>query len=131
MDISSMRVFSAATRQMEWLAARQKAVAGNIANINTPRYMPSDLTPLDFAGELGQKASRTTMTRTSAGHMAAPSAADSLKAGRRGRPFETTLDKNGVVLEEQMAKEKDIAQAYQVAAGAYKKHMQMLKKAIQ
>jgi flagellar basal-body rod protein FlgB len=142
-----MNIFSAAAKKMDWLASRQKVIAGNIANLNTPHYLPRDLQPLSFRRELNRAAGsdRPTLTITSPGHIAssapymtttnakhlqAPGTDGRRQAHRVRRPFETTIDGNGVVLEEQMAKEKDIKSDHAVALAAYDKHFQMLKKSV-
>ncbi|MHA1152522.1 MAG: flagellar basal body protein, partial [Alphaproteobacteria bacterium] len=33
---------------MEWLSQRQKVLADNIANADTPNYQPRDLNPSEF-----------------------------------------------------------------------------------
>ena len=52
--VQSVQLFQLAAQQARWLAARQSAVAGNIANANTPGYSSVDIAPfeqvLDNAG---------------------------------------------------------------------------------
>ena len=40
-----IQLFDLASRQAEWLQARQEVVAGNIANANTPKFRAKDVTP--------------------------------------------------------------------------------------
>lgn len=43
--MQSVNLFELASQQAKWVAVRQKAVANNIANINTPAYKPVEVTP--------------------------------------------------------------------------------------
>ena len=38
-------LFDLAARHSQWLAVRQSAIAGNVANANTPSYQAKDVTP--------------------------------------------------------------------------------------
>ena len=48
MDLTQIPLFEMLTRRMSWLNERQKVLAQNIANADTPHYVPRDLEPLDF-----------------------------------------------------------------------------------
>jgi flagellar basal-body rod protein FlgB len=41
-------LFDLAARQAQWLSVRQSAIAGNIANVNTPGYRPVDAKPFEL-----------------------------------------------------------------------------------
>ena len=61
-----VNLFDLAAQQSRWLAVRQSAVAGNVANVNTPGYGAVDVEPfekvLDKTG--------VAMAATQAGHLA-------------------------------------------------------------
>jgi flagellar basal-body rod protein FlgC len=42
-----VNLFDLATRQSQWLAVRQTAIAGNVANANTPGYLAHDVEPFE------------------------------------------------------------------------------------
>ena len=42
-----VNLFDLATRQSQWLAVRQSAIASNIANANTPGYTANDVEPFE------------------------------------------------------------------------------------
>ena len=48
MDLQNLTLFQMSEEKMRWLAQRQSVLSENIANANTPDYMPSDLKPLKF-----------------------------------------------------------------------------------
>lgn len=66
MDLNNS-VFSMAKTEMAYLTERQKVLATNIANANTPHYLPQDVEELQFANVL-----RTSlpMTLTNEKHLA-------------------------------------------------------------
>ena len=63
-----VNLFDLAAQQSRWLAVRQSAVAGNVANVNTPGYGTVDVEPfekvLDKTG--------VAMAATQAGHLSGP-----------------------------------------------------------
>ena len=118
MDLQNLSFFQMSGEKMRWLAQRQSVLAKNVANANTPNYMPSDLKPLQFKEFVGESkhvalkrtnpAHRTRSSRltkivtTNPAHITAQPDGAGEKTAHR--PFETSIDKNGVVIEEQMAK---------------------------
>lgn len=130
MLMKDIPVFSALTRQMEWLGARQKVLAQNIANADTPGYRGKDLKPLTFE-ELVYKPQATMRTaKTDAGHIAPPGEADDRYARAKGENYESAPSGNSVVLEEEILKVSDTRMSYDLAVSLYRKHMQMMKTAI-
>ena len=117
MDLKNLNFFQMSDEKMRWLAQRQSVLAQNIANANTPDYMPSDLKPLkfkDFVGETKHvplvrtneahrvRSSRSTViAKTNSAHLSP--LPEGVAETTQRRPFETSIDENGVVLEEQMA----------------------------
>jgi len=97
-------LFSLAARHAEWLAVRQKAVAGNIANANTPGYKARDVEPFSAVLQKGTIA----MVRTDARHM--DIAGNSLEAAaiKPEKADETTHSGNNVRIEEELRKGGEI-----------------------
>ena len=114
--------------RLSWLDQRQRVIAENVANSDTPGYVGRDLNqPSDFAAAM-RSGGGLTMVRTSAMHIAPAGQAarfDTVKAP----DSETTLDGNAVVVEEQMLKMAESRMAYDAAIGFYQKSMQMLRAA--
>jgi flagellar basal-body rod protein FlgB len=115
--------------RLSWLDERQRVIAQNVANADTPGYVGRDLdAPADFAAAMRQGGRGVQMVRTSAMHIAPPGQParfDSVSAP----DSETTLDGNAVVVEEQMLKMAESRMAYDAAIGFYQKSMQMLRMA--
>ena len=84
--MDSIYLFDLASRQARWLSARQVAIAGNIANIDTPGYRAQDVEPFLETFER----TRLAMAATAPGHLGS--------AG--GTPGEvTTTDRDGWAIE--------------------------------
>lgn len=114
--------------RLNWLDQRQRVIAENVANSDTPGYVGRDLNqPTDFAAAM-RNGGGVQMTRTSAMHIAP--AGQSTRFDTVNAPdSETTLDGNAVVVEEQMLKMAESRMAYDAAIGFYQKSMQMLRAA--
>ena len=135
-------LFQMLKSRMGYLSQRQKVIAQNVANGDTPDYQPRDLKAYSFKATLDQQAtgqpyrggpvgaatSGVQMMATSAAHMA-PAKPASVWRSPEGQDTETTLDGNAVTLEDQMLKMTDARMNYDAAIGFYQKSMQMLKTA--
>ncbi len=125
MAITDLPLLSQIKGRLTWLDQRQRVIAENVANADTPGYVGRDLSqPADFAAAL--RGGRLQMTRTSALHIAPAGPAARFEA-HKAPDSETTLDGNSVVVEEQMLKMAESRMAYDAAIGLYQKSMQMLR----
>lgn len=134
-------LFGMLKSRLGYLTERQKLVAQNVANADTPGYRPSDLKAFSFQASLmnqgsgeayrGGRVAPTSgvrMMETSAAHMA-PANAPSAWRATAGADSETTLDGNAVSLEDQMLKMTDARMNYDAAITFYQKSMNMLRQA--
>lgn len=124
-------LFSLLGKRMEWLGQRQKVLAQNIANADTPDYVPHDLKPQEFRRMVDRRAGATLMPAvTRAGHIQS----SSLKADPRGveqkNRYETAPSGNAVVLEEQLVKVAQTQSDYSAITNLYKKQVAMVKMAL-
>lgn len=112
--------------RMHWHQTRQKLLAENVANADTPGFQPKDLREPRFAPD-GTAAGETVgVERTNPVHLAGGSA----RAGedpRRAARFEVTPSGNAVSLEDEMMKVAQNQADYQLAASLYQKSMQLLR----
>lgn len=125
MGVADIPLLSQIKGRMTWLDERQRVVAQNVANSETPGYAARDLkAPTDFAAAL-REGGPLRMVQTSAGHMTngAPVARFTPE---RSPDSETTLDGNSVVVEEQMLKMAESRMAYDAAISLYQKSMAMI-----
>ena len=121
--------------KMDWLEARQKELAQNIANADTPGFQPRDLKPVDFKAMLGRTASSMAMTGlatpnadhlTSGGKKAGTSAQGTQKSRET---YEVSPAGNAVVLEEQLLKMNQTVTDHQFISNLYQKQIDMLEMA--
>ena len=124
-------IFKMAKAQMDWVAQRQEVLAGNIANANTPRYLPKDLKPLNFKDVLaGSTAPPVAAVATNPMHVVPALGTASFDAVTQRKTFESTPDGNAVVLEEQMAKLGEAGDKYNTAAALFQKYQIMIRIAL-
>jgi flagellar basal-body rod protein FlgB len=115
--------------RMDWIAKRQEVLAENIANANTPNYVPRDLKAWNFKDVLGQSVPSVGLKATDARHITPPMQ-DPTKVISTKKTFESSADGNAVVLEEQMAKMGQARSSYEVAAGLFEKQFKLLRTAL-
>ncbi len=90
-------LFALAEQRLEWIDQRQRVVAQNIANADTPHYQPRDLTPFDQL--VRNQAIAPAVTHPS--HM---QGRVELAALTQDVPAERSLAGNGVTVEGQLTK---------------------------
>ena len=130
MDLFNIPLFQRLTERMTWLGAREKVLAQNIANSDTPGYQPKDVAPLDFDHHL-KKLAAVEPERTNPAHMVGTiPPKDPIDSKKQKKPYETAPAGNSVVLEEQMMKMSQTQGDYNEMVNLYKKHIDMLKTAI-
>ena len=119
-------------KRMTWLSNRQALITSNIANADTPNYVPKDL-PADGFRKLllSQSSPRLETSLTREGHIRPTGAGGTtLPAVDAPDIYEATPSGNAVVVEEQMVKMNLINTNYGMVVGLYKKHLTMMKLAI-
>ncbi len=130
MGVADLPLLGQIRGRLTWLDERQRLIAQNVANSDTPGYVGRDLkAPTDFAAAL-REGGPLQMAQTRAGHMpvGGPNGAPVARFTSQAAPdSETTLDGNAVVVEEQMLKMAESRMAYDAAIGLYQKSMAMLR----
>lgn len=113
-----------ASRKSAWLAARQSAVAGNVANANTPGYRPKDIAP--FQEVLAR--TQLELVSTNASHIE-PGGAGGFEAAVAPQEVdksELAENGNGVGLEDEMTKAGDISREYALTTNIVRSFHAML-----
>lgn len=135
--------------RLGYLADRQRLIAENVANSDTPGYAPRDLKPFTFQDRMqaavqGSQSPQVSgiggpspglapagsMTMTQPNHMQVPNGKGPQYKTAGSPDSEMTIDRNGVVLEDQMIKLTDTRMDYDAAISFYQQSMSMLKTAI-
>jgi len=133
MFLGDTPIFSMMKERMHWLADRQRVIAENVANADTPNYVARDLAEPDFGEMMRQRSSTQVLSaaNTDPFHIDANGSGGSSTGALLRRPdFETTPTGNSVVLEEQMIKAAENQMDYQTVTGLYSKSISMLKIAL-
>ena len=130
MRLDNIPLFDAIRGQLGWLEERQRVIAQNVANADTPGFAARDLrAPDDFAHAMMQQSQGVGMMRTSTAHMAIQPQRAVNYASMTSPDSETTLDGNSVVVEEQMLRMAESRMAHDAAIGFYQKSLNMLRMA--
>lgn len=132
MDLDRISLLKAITRRMDWLGERQRVLAENIANADTPGYKPKDLKQVGFSelvrnSQLGMAASAT-----QPGHFRGlgTRGTDAWKAERGKGTYEASPNGNEVNLEQQMMNVAETQADHSLITNLYRKQVTMLRKAI-
>lgn len=136
MDISGIPLFAMLRQRLGYLGERQRVIAQNVANADTPGFVGRDLKPFNFAAEVQSPAGMASLqsvrpAQTASGHL--PGFARRTGGGTfrsvTTADSETTLDGNGVVLEDQMIRMGEARMEYEAAIGFYQKSLALLRMA--
>src|SRR5258707_1063070 len=106
MALSDISIFSMLRTRMQWHQERQRVLADNVANSDTPDFRPRDLVEPKF--DLAQPAAPAiALLRTDPGHQAGADAADGAPFARTNSGFQIRPAGNAVSLENEMMKVAD------------------------
>ncbi len=131
MDLNSLKLFQMAMTKMDWAAQRQKVLAQNVSNADTPDYKPKDLKKLDFKHMLRDEIAPVKVARTSDMHAKGTiPEQDPFRSRTLMKSFEESPDGNEVILEEQMQKVGDTRSEYATAVQMMQSNLRMLKMAL-
>ena len=140
MAIGDLKLMDTLRTKMQWHQARQRVLAENVANADTPRYRGKDLKAPDLPGATGATADGRTSTSgarmasvslavTQPGHSTGTGGPRGFKSDATPR-FEVTPNGNAVDLEEEMAKSAENQLDYQTATSLYQQSMSLIRTAI-
>ena len=120
--MSPIYLLELASQQAQWLSARQRITATNIANANTPEYKAMDIQP--FADVLDK--TQFAMAATNNAHMLPEGNDFTATRPAATDTWETTLSGNSVSLEQEMMKEGEINRSFTLNANIKRAFHQML-----
>jgi flagellar basal-body rod protein FlgB len=131
MAINDFPMLSALRTKMQWHQERQRVLAENISNSDTPNFRPRDLVEPKFDQNGASPAAMGSMAmmRTSTSHIAVAGSEDSFAKNGRGG-FHTRPAGNAVNLEDQMLKVSANQMDYAAATSLYSRSLGLLKTAI-
>lgn len=128
---SDLSVFNLLTSRLNMLETRQKTVAENVANANTPGFVPRDVDMTSFDRVLQRQAapsvSKMVLNASRAGHFDGKPVEASSVATLKTPDSEVTMDGNAVVVEEQMLRLNQIKTDFDTAMSLYQKGLSLIK----
>jgi len=134
MDLKNISLFKALGQKMTWLNERQKVLAQNLANANTPGYISKDLKKVSFQSHLNNSNSSTglAMQVDEPGHIQGLGGASArFEIKKESAVFlQSTPDGNSVDLEAELSKMAETQMQYTMATNLYRKHVGMLRMAV-
>ncbi len=133
MRLDDLPVLSTLKSALEFNAARSETLAQNIANVDTPGYIPRDIAEGDFAAAMAEARGPipgfVTPARTHDAHFSVSTPRASAFNASRAHDHHITIDGNAVVVEEQMAKVGETRTAFDAALSVYQKTLDLVRMA--
>lgn len=128
MDLENLTLFNMINKERSYLTERQKVLATNVANANTPGYLPKEVERPNFSDEL--KAAALPLTLTNPMHMSGLSSRyGSYKVYTPKPQNPLSIDGNGVVLEDQLNQVSKVKGDYNRLVTIYSSFKTMLETA--
>jgi flagellar basal-body rod protein FlgB len=128
MAIADLGVFSMLRTRMQWHQERQKVLADNVANADTPNFRPRDLVEPNFSSFGPAAPSGPSLMRTDAAHQAESEGTTTFPRTDSG--FQIRPAGNAVSLEEEMMKVANNQMDFQAASALYTKSLGLIKIAV-
>ena len=129
MPISDIPILAMLRTRMAWNQERQRVLADNIANADTPKFKPRDLMPPDL-GRTAPAAGPVALVQTDPMHLRASGAGGGPRFTTTPGRYQVHPDGNAVSLEEEMMKVAANQMDYQAATQLYARSMGLLKMAV-
>jgi flagellar basal-body rod protein FlgB len=105
-----VNLFDLAAKQAEWLSVRQSAIAGNIANVNTPGYRALTVEP--FSKILD--GTRVGLQATQASHLVGGAGRESIAVRQRDDADDATPSGNSVSLENELLDAGEVRRTFEL-----------------
>lgn len=131
--LGDLTLFGALKTKMRWHQGRQRILAENVANADSPDYRARDLKTPSFRDLVkpSQAAADVAPARTDPAHLVGFRLSNDPTFGKLGNTdWEVTPEGNGVVIEDQMIKIADNQMDYQLATTLYSRSLGLLRTAI-
>ena len=133
MSLLNIGLFDALGGKMNYLDQREKIIAQNIANANTPDYKPKDLEKVDFGSILKGMTGDTPAiapVSTNAMHLLPNGTPTNAKSSVMKKTYDVMPTGNAVVLEEQMVNSAQTMTDYNLMTAIYEKNVSMIRTAL-
>ena len=132
MDFTHQPLFAMISKRLSWLSERQRVLAQNISNVDTPAYKPRDLKSVSFEQMVKGAAATMPVAQTDARHITSQNSASGIGPNdiTKEKPVETTLSGNAVTLDVELMKLGQNAQDHALALNLYHDQIAMFRTVI-
>jgi flagellar basal-body rod protein FlgB len=133
MALTDIPILAMLRTRLQWGQERQRVLAENVANADTPHYRARDLAPLKFeapAAVAAAPVSAVSLSRTASGHIAGIGPSNSPFRSESKGPYEVRPTGNTVNLEQEMMKVAANQMDYQAASALYIRSLSLIKTAL-
>ena len=111
-----VNLFELAAKQSQWLSVRQSAIAGNIANVNTPGYKALEVEPFEKVLD----GTRVAIKATQVSHLSGGGNAEGVSIKQRSDGPAVLPSHNNVVLENELMDAGEVRRAFELNTGIVK-----------
>ncbi|HEV7456384.1 MAG TPA: flagellar basal body protein [Roseococcus sp.] len=125
MDLLRSGPVALAEQRLHWLDGRQRLLAANIANADTPGYRARDAVP--FSEILARRVARPAMAATDARHLMPAGGAN---RGLVSAVSERTPNGNAVSIDEQAIRIAENDQSHAMTMGLHRKYLALFRTAL-
>ena len=129
MPISDIPILAMLRTRMAWTQERQRVLADNVANADTPKFKPRDLLPPD-AGRPAQAGGPVVLARTDPMHLGVGGAGGVPQFATAPGRYQVHPTGNAVSLEEEMMKVAANQMDYQMVTTLYSRGLGLIKTAL-
>lgn len=132
MTTQNIGLLNAMAAKMGYLNQRQKVIAQNVANSDTPGYIPRDLTQVDFGRVMAESYNGNILRQNTTDDQHMPSHREVADPKNRDQKtvYEAAPDGNAVIMEEQMIKGAETTMDYNLMTTLYQKNVNMIRTAL-
>ncbi|MBS0248490.1 MAG: flagellar basal body rod protein FlgB [Proteobacteria bacterium] len=133
MAITDVPILSMLRTKMSWAQERQKVLAQNVANADTPNYRGRDLAAPKFEDQVSvasRSVDQVVLAATEPGHIGGTSMTGGGTYGTTKSGYEIRPTGNSVNLEDEMMKVASNQMEYQAATALYTRSLDLLKVAL-
>ena len=133
MALTDIPILSMLRTRLQWSQERQRVLAENVANADTPNFRARDLAPPKFEAPVHAApatVSRVSLLRTETGHIAGAMTGGSGFQSQSAGTYEVSPTGNAVNLEDEMMKVAANQMDYQAVTALYARSLGLFKTAL-
>lgn len=127
MDLNNLSVLSLARQNMRYLTEKERVIATNLANANTPGYLARDVEKPTFSNEISNTLALKTTNSMHMGGIGSARFTNKVYTPTPTTPL--TMDGNGVIVEDQLNQASKASGEYNRMITIYNKYRGMIRTA--